>query len=501
MLLKAPSLVNSSFMNPYQLSVTADSFKQRKNLRPSFAVEVAEPYFGYISQGQKESPTRTIFTKKRFDGDRSKLSWFERLLFTSFLRLKKGKIEFVEYPNHLLEEGFREKINRLTDPKVAIDIGTSRFKILLARPDQALRVIKIPMPLIQRLTPKSTDPLPVFKPYKIWGVQTGWRLPRLERTQQQHDKFSNFVTVTMQLNILLSFAEMYLKTHGLKGLRDDSVMPVATEGFRKLVNNRVYPRLQKTLTSFLDVYGIDIISPDEESRLLHKTLTHGLSEERVRQSLAVDIGGGSTDCAYVQDSDATGSGGIEVVPLGFQLGHRVRERALNSEKSIDVFDKDDLMTLAPIFRKNIKEKIERIGPLPKYVDHLLTDFKPKFVDYLASQCPGRDFFATSKSPQPLTRDDIKSVLLSQSALDDYKQRNKNARDGDYFEKKPVRLLLLWVLMDELKIDKLWVGSSGGMKMAVLEQLIETGRSKQPDSNIKMTFNKIFNNLFGPKKTL
>jgi hypothetical protein len=259
--------------------------------------------FGYITTEADSKVERGAFSFQKLEGDTSLLAMNEVWFLKRFLKKREGKIDLVTYPNDQLAPSFRKKINALSEPKAVIDIGTSRFKIMIARPNRDLTVLKIPMPFIK----KAVEPKASGANHIIWN-RLGVNSISLH-FKEAADSF-RLINNFRQLAPLLSFAKVYLKTYGLKnGIKDNGVLPVATESLRRLTNH-YHPVFNHYMKWVFGVYGIDVISPETESKLQYKALTYGIQDWKLKNYLTVDIGGGSTDCAYLKKN--------QVQTLGYQ---------------------------------------------------------------------------------------------------------------------------------------------------------------------------------------
>ncbi|MGC6415771.1 MAG: exopolyphosphatase [Bradymonadia bacterium] len=130
--------------------------------------------------------------------------------------------------------------------------------------------------------------------------------------------------------------EPHVRQRALKCLRNfgqrlvdipvENVRACATNTFRKLADGEAFTRAAETALG----YPIDIISGQEEARLVYRGVCENL-ESDTRRRLVVDIGGGSTECiighgADIIRADSLYMGCVEFSRKFFPDGHITHER-------------------------------------------------------------------------------------------------------------------------------------------------------------------------------
>lgn len=453
-----PSFAYSAFHQP-AFGLLSRSF-------PS-AQQAGAVYYGHgLVQTHFSGVDKPDFKKFRailpMDSEYYRLNWKEKLFYRYFVKKYGSKIQVGRYKRDEMPWKYQGIVNNLpTKPVVLIDIGTSVFKVLWAQREKDIVYYKIPMPKLA-LEKKPSSPfrgINLFFPLIINRVSSLDKAVKFRHKNRSKD--------IKYLTDIFRFIDLHCKLAGLhQGLNSPQVMKVATEGFRGLLENEVNSK------KFLDKFDVEIITPHKEALLTHSVLVADVRSQIADDALTVDIGGGSTDCAYYSLPEASKQKieDRERLTLHYKLGTR---RMV--EVTEDVFNHDQLWALEDNIRPIIIEALQN-NPLKRQLSALLCDLGPVVQDYAKSMNPETNLFPKNNrysKDTPISRDDLKKRFLSQKALDFYRQHPSS---GDVSaHKQPVRLLILWVLMDELNIPNLYQGGSGGMKFALLDEWTQQNR--------------------------
>ena len=461
--------------------------------------------FACLSPGFKKYASRISFSSSRAQAYEvpisSVLPTYRQMLrylsvkeypfYKYFLFKYKKDIQAKKYSKENLSKPFQEIIDQLEKPVALIDVGTSKFKVLVVQPKEDIVALKITMPNLQLNSGKgeyerkrpylgSISLSKIFKGFGLKGSYLDQKVGHLKIPQLIFPAFemrADFSNALYRLEDMILFTDQYLRSVGVQeGLYSETnVLSVATESFRQLLRTTKDSSVHPPIEALVNRMGVETLSPEQEARLIHRVLTAGLNEEIVQQSLAVDVGGGSVDCAYFPDShqEEVSLPGQDLVTQGFTMGHRVLK-----ERDVNPFDVKSLMSLEGHYRKIVKETLLK-EPLSGQPASLIVDLNDIILDYVKKLDPDRNLMPDDDlAPvRPISREELKKDFLNQGALDAYRESSKR-HSGDYGEKEPVRLLIFYILMDELGIEGLYQGRSGGMKLGLLEKWKNDGRQVQ-----------------------
>lgn len=376
---------------------------------------------------------------------------FECVLFNRFVQ-EHPEIQYYKYSKDNLNEKFMSLVNRKQSklPVAAIDIGTTSTKLALLDKSKNVHLIKVPTPKLR-------------KNGKLIG--------------------DNII----ELELTLGFLELMMLSYGVERTRggiirnNPRVRSVATEGMRRILASTLekgdsYSRNVHQLDRLFEDYNLQVIDNKEESRLAYESLIQGAHQIFLKHFVTLDLGGGSSDFAF-----KTKEG--EVNTFSLRRGMRFSDNQFKNGKS-------------PFNASHIKSFKEKL------IKHIAGELQPDDVGFSGLEAPvlligdraelsaavrkycgaNRYVHASEKNANPLTVAEIEEKLLSPEALDAYQELYEQTGNR-FYRSLPIRLAFYQVFMTLYGINRVLIGAEGGLKMALLADVLKNGRPEYESYSI------------------